>query len=148
MFKPSVPRRWLFFIAAMVWVFAAYRVMLLALKFAPLSPLPVWLNLFLGFAGFGLFFFFVFSKVSRRYIKRIACLKQENPCFFAFFGWKSYLMISIMMTMGILFARFEVLPVFLQGIFYISLSGCLLLSAILFTTAGIRFRGRPDDCIE
>ena len=138
--KPAVPRRWLFFIAAAVWGFAAYRVLLLALKFAPQSPFPLWEVLILGLAGFAVFFNFVFLKVSRKYISRIACLKQENPCIFAFFGWKSYLLIAIMSSMGILIARFHVMPEFLQGIFYIALSGSLLMSALMFINAGILYK--------
>lgn len=145
--KPSVPRRWLFFIAAAVWGFAAYRVLMLALKFAPDAPFPLWEVIVLGLLGFAVFFNFVFLRVSRKYIRRIACMKQENPCFFAFFGWKSYLLIAVMASMGILFARFHLMPMFLQGIFYIALGGSLLMSAVMFLNAGILYRGkRPDDC--
>jgi hypothetical protein len=145
--KPSVPKRWLFYIAAAVWGFAAYRVLMLALEFAPEAPFPLWEVLILGIAGLVVFFNFVFLRVSRKYIRRIACMRQENPCFFAFFGWKSYLLIAIMSVMGILFARFHLLPVVLQGIFYIALGGSLLLSAMMFLNAGILYDGRiPDDC--
>jgi len=145
--KPSVPKRWLFFIASAVWAFAAYRVLMLALKFAPEAPLPLWEVIVLGMVGFLVFFNFVFLKVSRKYILRISCLRNENPCLFAFFGWKSYLLIAVMASMGILFARFHLLPVFLQGIFYIALGGSLLMSALMFLNAGILFGGRrPKDC--
>lgn len=146
-YKPGVPKRWLFFIAAMVWGFAAYRVLLVALKFIPLAPMPVWEVVVFGIIGFALFFNFVFLKVSRKYIRRIACLRQENPCLFAFFGWKSYLLIALMSSMGIVSARFHLMPVFLQGIFYIALGSSLLMSALMFLNAGILYDGkRPDDC--
>ncbi|NTW26247.1 MAG: hypothetical protein HGA37_16220 [Lentimicrobium sp.] len=145
--KPSVPRRWLFYIAAAVWGFAAYRVLVLALRFAPASPFPLWEVILLGAVGFIVFFNFVFLKVSRKYIRRISCLKSENPCFFAFFGWKSYLLISVMASMGILFARFHLMPMFLQGIFYLALGFSLLISALMFINAGIFYSGkRPEDC--
>lgn len=145
--KPSVPRRWLFFIGAAVWGFASYRVLMLALKFAPEAPFPLWEVILFGLVGFVVFFNFVFLRVSRKYIRRIACLKQGNPCVFAFFGWKSYLLIAVMASMGILFARFHLMPEFLQGIFYIALGGSLLMSALMFLNAGILYRGiRPKDC--
>jgi hypothetical protein len=146
-FKPGVPRQWLFFIAAFVWGFAAYRVLMLAVKFAPMAPMPIWEVVVSGIIGFAVFFNFVFLKVSRKYIRRIVCLKQENPCFFAFFGWKSYLLIALMSSMGILFARFHLMPLFLQGIFYIALGGSLLMSALMFLNAGIFYdKRRPGDC--
>jgi hypothetical protein len=145
--KPGVPRQWLFFTAALVWGFAAYRILLLALKFAPMAPMPIWEVIVSGIIGFAVFFNFVFLKVSRKYIRRIVCLKQENPCFFAFFGWKSYLLIALMSSMGILFARFHLMPVFVQGIFYIALGGSLLMSALMFLNAGIFYnKNRPEDC--
>jgi hypothetical protein len=145
--KPSVPKRWLFYAGALVWGFAAYRVLLLAIRFAPASPFPLWEVIILGMVGLAVFFNFVFLRVSRKYIRRIACLKQQNPCIFAFFGWKSYLLIALMSSMGILFARFHLLPLFLQGIFYIALGGSLLLSALMFLNAGIVYDGNiPGDC--
>ncbi|MBK6345758.1 MAG: hypothetical protein IPN08_06340 [Bacteroidales bacterium] len=145
--KPSVPKRWLFFVGASVWGFAAYRVLLLAIRFVPEAPFPQWEVIILGIAGLAVFFNFVFLRVSRKYIRRIACLRQQNPCIFAFFGWKSYLLIALMSSMGILFARFHLLPLFLQGIFYIALGGSLLLSALMFLNAGIIYDGNiPGDC--
>ncbi len=144
-FKPAVPKRWLFFIAATVWAFAAYRVLLLALRFAPESPFPLWEVIIFGIVGFMAFFYFVFLRVSRKYIHRIACLRNENPCLFAFFGWKSYLLIALMASMGILFARFHLLPVYLQGIFYIALGGSLFVSALMFLNAGILYHHRSED---
>jgi hypothetical protein len=141
--KPAVPKRMLFFVAATVWTYAAFRVFSLACSFAPEGPLPLWLVGVLGLAGLAVFFNFVFLKVSRKYIARIARLEQKNPCIFAFFGWKSYLMIAIMATLGILFARYQVIPVFLQGIFYIALSGSLFLSALMFINAGFLYKD-PD----
>lgn len=145
--KPSVPKRWLFFAGAAAWGYAAYRVLLLAIRFVPEAPFPQWEVIISGMAGLAVFFNFVFLRVSRKYIRRIACLKQQNPCIFAFFGWKSYLLIALMSSMGILLARFHLLPVFLQGIFYIALSGSLLLSALMFLNAGIVYDGSiPGDC--
>lgn len=139
-FKPAVPKRILFFAAASVWAFAAYRVFLLALRYIPEGPLPVWVITVLGLAGIAVFFNLVFLRVSRKYIRRIAEMEQKNPCFFAFFGWKSYLLIAFMAGMGIVFAQYDVIPLFLQGIFYISLSGSLLLSALMFINAGVLYR--------
>lgn len=143
--KPAVPKRWLFFLAAAVWAYAAYRIFKLAIRFVPEGPFPIWLEIALGLIGFAVFFNFVFLKVSRKHILRIAAMEEKNPCLFAFFGWKSYLLIAIMATMGIFFARFELLPLYLQGIFYIALSGSLFMSAIMFINAGLLYEDKDPE---
>lgn len=120
---------------------------MLAIRFVPESKFPLWQVLILGLVGFVIFFNLVFLKVSRKYIHRIACLESEKPCFFAFFGWKSYLLITFMASMGIVFARFHLMPESLQGIFYLALGISLLISALMFVKAGIFYSGnRSDDC--
>jgi len=58
-------------------------------------------------------------------------------------------MITVMASMGILFARFHLMPLFLQGIFYVALGISLLISALMFINAGIFYPAkRPDDCEE
>ena len=138
--KPGVPKRWLFFMAALVWAYAAYRVLKMAMQFVPESSLPLWGVIALGLIGFVIFFKLVFQKVSKKHIRRISTMEEKKPCLFAFFGWKSYLLIAIMVSMGILFARMEVLPLSLQGIFYIALGSSLFLSALMFLNAGIFYR--------
>jgi hypothetical protein len=144
-YKPAVPKRWLFFLAAAVWAYAAFRVFKLAILYVPEGPFPMWMEIVFGLIGFAVFFNFVFLKVSRKYIQRIAAMEQKNPCLFAFFGWKSYLLIAVMASAGILFARYEVIPVFMQGIFYIALSGSLFMSAMMFVNAGILYRETQEN---
>ncbi|MCK9449048.1 MAG: hypothetical protein M0Q41_08735 [Bacteroidales bacterium] len=138
--RPTVPKRFLFFIGAVIWAYAAYRVSKLALKYISDINLPVWLTGLLGLVSLAVFFRFVFLNVSRRYIQRIRLLKAEKPCVFAFFGWKSYLLILLMIFMGVIFAKYEVIPYAIQGIFYIALSGSLCISALMFLKAGIDYK--------
>ncbi len=138
--KPGVPKRWLFFMAALVWAYAAYRVLKMALKFAPQSSLPLWVVVALGLIGFVIFFKLVFLRVSEKHIHRISSMEQKKPCLFAFFGWESYLLIVVMVSMGIFFARMEIIPLSLQGIFYIALGSSLLTSAFMFFNAGIHYK--------
>lgn len=138
--KPGVPKRWLFFMAAIVWGYAAFRVLKMAFQFAPESSLPLWVVIVLGLMGFVIFFYFVFLKVCRKHIRRISSMEEKKPCLFAFFGWESYLLIAVMVSMGVIFARMELIPLYLQGIFYIALGGSLFLSALMFLNAGISYR--------
>ncbi len=143
--KPGVPKRWLFFIAAAFWAYAAFRVLKMAWLFVPEGSLPLWEVITFGMIGFVIFFNFVFLKVCRKHIRRITSMGQKNPCLFAFFGWKSYLLIAIMVSMGILFAHMQLIPVHLQGIFYIALGGSLLFSAIMLLNAGILYHESKSD---
>lgn len=138
--KPGVPKRWLFYMAALVWAYAAFRVLKMAVKFAPQSSMPLWVVVALGLIGFVIFFKLVFQKVSEKYIYRISSMEQKKPCLFAFFGWENYLLIVVMVSMGIFFARMEIIPLSLQGIFYIALGSSLLTSAFMFLNAGIFYR--------
>lgn len=147
--KPGVPKRVLFFMAALIWAYAAFRVLMMAWLNAPESSLPMWKVIAFGLIGFVIFFNFVFLKVCRKHIRRISSMEQKKPCLFAFFGWKSYLLIALMVSMGILFARMKLIPPFLQGIFYIALGVSLLFSAIMLLNAGIFYHeSKPDKAIK
>lgn len=143
--KPGVPKRWLFFIAALVWAYAAFRVFKMAWLYAPDASLPMWEVIVFGLIGFVVFFNFVFLKVCRKHIRRITSMGKRNPCLFAFFGWKSYLLIAFMVSMGILLAHLHLIPLFLQGIFYIALGGSLLFSALMLLNAGILYHESKSD---
>lgn len=139
-FKPSVPRRCLFFMAAFVWAFASWRVLMAALASLLQAPVSLWVDLLLGIAGFAVFFRMVFLRVSRRHIRRITALSSNRPCAFAFFGWKSYLLIAAMVFSGIMVSRLHLLPAFAEGIFYMALGLSLLLSSGMLASAGFRYR--------
>ena len=138
--KPGVPKRWLFFIAAMFWAYAAYRVLGLVRLYMTESTMSQWEVITFGLIGLVIFFNLVFKKVCRKHIHRITFMEQKNPCFFAFFGWKSYLLIAMMVCMGIFFSRIHLMPVVFQSVFYIALGGSLFFSAIVLLNAGILYR--------
>ncbi len=137
--KPALPKRLLFFIGAFVWAYAAFRVWKLAISFLAGVQWSLWLLIVWGIGGTALFFRFLFYKISKRYIQRIIDLPTDKPCLFAFFGWKSYLLILLMISMGILLLKFELIPFYLQGLFYMVLGSSLFISALMFFIAGIKF---------
>lgn len=136
--KPGVPKQVLFFIAASFWGFASYRILHVAVGLLIHSGHSLWYAISGGVIGFVLFYRFVFYRVSNRYINRIRLLDIRRPCLFSFFDLRGYILMSIMITCGILFSRYVHLPVGYVAGFYLSLGLSLLVSAGQYIVAGIR----------
>lgn len=144
--KPGVPKIVLIILGASVWAFAAYRIIGLGIRMIEHHALHHWLNYLIGLAGFIPFFLLVFRKVSRRYVTRIINHKYERPCLFGFFDVRGYILMSFMISMGILVSRWNLIPELYKGTFFISLGLSLLASAIFYIAEGIKFiRRRKED---
>ena len=51
---------------------------------------------------FGSFFYLLlFARISKKHITRINLIEIDNPCFFSFFNFRSYLLMAIMISGGI-----------------------------------------------
>lgn len=138
-FKPGAPKIVLIALGAFLWLFAAYRILKLGIGAIEHHALHHWLNYFIGFLGFIPFFMLVFRKVSSRYISRIIHHKSRKPCIFAFFDLKGYIIMSFMITMGILVSHWSLIPDIYKGTFFISLGLSLMASAIYYIAEGIRY---------
>lgn len=146
--KPSVSKRFLCLTGAAIWAFAGYRVLKITVKAISLSTVSSWIIIPAGLIGLAIFFTLVFRRVTKRNVKRIDSMKSEKPCIFAFISWKSYLMIFFMIGLSVLVERFQLMPPFVAGVFFIALGGSLLLSAIILIYAGFTTRGPSvkNDC--
>ena len=47
------------------------------------------------------FYILLFAGISKKHITRINLIKIDNPCFFSFFNFRSYLLMAIMISGGI-----------------------------------------------
>jgi hypothetical protein len=137
--KPGVPKPVLIALGAALWGFAAFRILKLGFIFIEAHALHHWLNYLIGFAGFVPFFMLVFRKVSLRYITRIINLPQRRPCMFAFFDLRGYIMMSFMITLGILVSHWKLIPDLYKGTFFISLGLSLLASSVFYIIEGVQF---------
>jgi hypothetical protein len=144
-YKPGAPKIVLIILGASLWAFASYRILKLGIQMIELHALHHFLNYLIGIAGFFPFFLLVFRKVSRRYIKRIITHKYERPCVFGFFDLRGYILMTFMITMGIMISRWKVIPDIYKGTFFISLGLSLLASAIFYIVEGIKFIGSRHD---
>lgn len=137
--KPGVPKAVLIALGATLWGFAAYRILKMGFIFIEKHALHHFVNYLIGIAGFVPFFLLVFRKVSLRYITRIKNLPQRRPCMFAFFDVRGYIMMSFMITMGILVSHWKLIPELYKGTFFISLGLSLLASSIFYIVEGVQF---------
>lgn len=107
--------------------------MLLFLAFSWLSAAPN-INIYL-YAGAGIVLallvrHFGFLKIVDKNMKRILQMNGKK-CLFAFISWKSYLIIAVMVTMGVLL-RHSMIPKKDLAILYIGIGLALILSSVRY----------------
>jgi len=130
-FTPSVPRRWLWLLAGLMW--SAVGILLCTMA-------GLWLYHVDGprivagaSAGFGsgvVIYKFGFSRIARKNINRIA-QKPGRVCVFAFQAWQSYVLIALMITLGIIL-RHSSLPRAVLAHIYSAIGTALVLSSSLY----------------
>jgi hypothetical protein len=128
--KPGVRKNWLQLTAGLIW----FGVGLMLISFASrwlkpvASPTLLWLIL----AGCVLaiaIYFFGFSKMAVKNIKRIYQLEGEKICLFAFQRWTSYPLVAFMISLGIYLRVYSPIPKPQLAIFYLGIGGGLSLSS-------------------
>jgi hypothetical protein len=136
----SVPKRVLFFAAAFVWGFAAYRILTLGFVDVLNNTKSYWINISIGLIGAYFFFKYVFYKMYLKHTKRIINSKFQQLCFFSFFDTKGYLIMTFMIIGGITLRKAHIIPSIYLGTFYMTLGVSLLLASISFMYSGIRYQ--------
>jgi len=131
--NPAVPRAWLLILAGLMWM--AVGLMLSRFAYNWLSILPqtaAWPPALLGVALAVVIYRFGFGNIARKNAQRIHAL-TEKVCLFAFQEWKSYLIIVVMMTTGILL-RSSSIPRQWLAVLYVAIGGGLFLSSFHYYT--------------
>jgi hypothetical protein len=130
-YKPAVERKYLILISGLIWV--AIGIMLNALAISWLTEWHfnrTWLYTVAGIILALIIHHFGFLKVVDKNLGRIKSLNPRT-CVFAFMSWKSYLLVIIMITMGILL-RHSPIPRNFLSIIYIGIGLALVLSSIRY----------------
>ncbi len=131
-YKLSVSKRNLLLIAGIAWTVAGLILTGRGLTylFQHGDFLGWWLA---GGLLFGiLFYILLFADISHRHIIRIRGLSVPYPCAFSFFGFRSYLMMALMISVGIILNRFDVINKIWLYNFYVTMGVPLLISASQF----------------
>lgn len=132
---PKASRRVLLFIAALMWTFAGS--MLLYRGFTMGSHAAA--RLFFCMMAGGLFYLLLFARISTKHVIRIVNLKSDHPCIFSFFSIKSYIMMTVMITGGIMLRRSALIGQENLSLGYMIMGIPLLLSAFRFYYNGFMY---------
>jgi hypothetical protein len=133
--KFPVPRQWLFFAIAAVWLLASVKVFMTAWEGILSSGFPVMYFVLVSFVGSMIFTRLVFLKITAKYIYRIHNMENERPSIFSMFSLRSYLLLVFMITMGITFKYLDIIPVYLLSMFLGALGLSLFTSSMHFLRA-------------
>lgn len=131
-YKPSVSRHNLLFIAGLAWTTAGGMLMWRGLDYEIRHSAHLWINILIGVLIGIPFYFILFAKISHKHINRIKGLSIPYPCAFSFFNVRSYIMMMLMITSGILLRKFDVIDREYLFTFYIGMALPLLISAFRF----------------
>ena len=136
-YKPAAEKNLLVLMAGIIWV--GVGIMLLVLAFSWLEA-DAGSNIYL-FGGVGLVLallvhHFGFLRIVDKNLKRIIPMTGKK-CVFSFITWKSYLLIIVMMTMGIML-RHSSIPKPYLAIIYTAIGLALILSSFRYMRVFIR----------
>jgi hypothetical protein len=137
--KPGIPKRYLLFVAGMVWTFAGGMLLFKGISIFKNYQDLLWLKITGSTITGILFYLFLFSKISVKHIRRIFGLDIDRPCLFSFFNLKSYIIMSVMITSGIVLRKFEVISLNYLSILYVTMGIPLFISAFRFYYYGLFF---------
>jgi hypothetical protein len=150
--NPSVHNHWLFLAAGLVW--SGVGILLCALAYGWLVNAHSSWALWMGAAGLALavvIYRFGFAHIARSNIQRLHGF-IEKACLFAFFPWKSYLLMVGMMGLGMAL-RNSPIPKFYLALLYESIGGAMILSSLHYylpalTTARARWQSNAAPAAE
>ncbi len=130
-YKPAVKRKYLFLLSGIMWATIGIMLNILAIKWlSEFHVADTWLYIVAGVILALIIHHFGFLKIVDKNLGRIKSL-DPRTCVFAFMSWKSYMLVIIMITMGILL-RHSPIPRNLLSIIYVGIGLALLLSSIRY----------------
>ena len=131
-----VSKRVLLAIASFVWLSAGFNVARIGIaeyadNFTPL--LPLWTVLVF------IPFFFMFRQMVKKNTRRILAYESERVLFLKFFTLKSYILIAVMMSLGMVLRGVSAVPRMFIAFFYTGLGCALFLAGVHFAVLCIAF---------
>jgi drug/metabolite transporter (DMT)-like permease len=129
--KPAVSKHWLFIIAGIMW--SAVGLMLIWRAVGWYSAIEGdWaiVMVLLGVALALAVYYFMFSKIARKNLKRL-CQHPDKVCLFAFQSWQGYLIIVFMVSLGI-GLRNSPFPKPWLAVIYTGIGGGLFIASLHF----------------
>ena len=137
--KPVTSRRNLLFIAALVWTFAGGMLLTKGILMGIQTDFML-VRIVASMIAGAVFYSILFSKISNKHIARIIRLKNDRPCIFSFFNFRSYLMMTVMISMGVFLRKSGIISPFYLSILYVTMGIPLFASAFRFYYSGINYQ--------
>jgi hypothetical protein len=132
-FKPAVSKSFLLFLAGFIWI--AVGIMLTSFATRWLIAYGKSLALLYAAVGLGLslvIHHYGFLRIVDKNLGRISKMEGKR-CAFSFITWRSYIIVAMMITMGIML-RHSAIPKQYLSILYIGIGMALILSSIRYFT--------------
>ena len=130
-FKPAVNKNFLLFLAGFMWI--AVGVMLTSFATRWLIAYGKSLALLYAAVGLGLslvIHHYGFLRIVDKNLGRISKMEGKR-CAFSFITWRSYIIVAMMITMGIML-RHSAIPKQYLSVLYIGIGMALILSSIRY----------------
>lgn len=134
----NISKRYLFYLAGTLWIFAGIMVFSIGLRALVRSWAP-WEAL-VAATIFLLFYFLVFAPLVKKHECRIASDERAQMPWWAFFDKQGYLFIAAMMPLGIALRLSGLVPQCFFAFFYTGIGAALLLCGLQFFHVGFRHR--------
>ncbi len=128
---PATKKVYLHLLAGLLWAGVGIMLVSLAAKWLQIPDLVK--AVLLALAGLALaaaIYFFGFSVLAKKNIRRIEAYQQEKVCVFAFQKWTSYPLILFMVALGLYLRIYSPIPKPILAILYIGLGVSLFLSSL------------------
>lgn len=141
-FKPAVAKRTLLLIAGCAWSIAG--VILISRALVQLIAINhyLFIDLIVGIILGMVFYILMFARISKKHITRITLIRIDNPCFFSFFNFRSYLLMTIMITAGVTVRKLEIVNREILYTFFLTMGIPLLISAYRFFYSWVKNKTR------
>lgn len=120
----------LLLLASVVWLIAGFNVLKIGIE-TYANYLSV-INFLLSVLVFLIFWFMVFHKLTIKHTERISNYTKDRQFILNFFDLKSFLIMAVMITGGLLIRKFSLLPDRFIAAFYTGLGSALFLAGVFF----------------
>lgn len=134
----KVKKENLFWIAGIVWGIAGYNVLKIGLEEYSKRVTPI--NILFSVLVFCAFWFLIFKKMADKHEIRIYGLAGEMQSVFKFFDAKSYIIMIVMMSFGIIVRKFDLASAGFIAVFYTGLGSALALAGLYFFLKFVKAR--------
>ena len=131
-YKPGIPKRYLLLVAAFLWTVAGGMLLFRGFSMLKFNSIKILMEESACIVGGVIFYRIMFSGISLKHINRIVNLEIERPCAFSFFNWRSYAMMTVMISMGVTLRLSGIVPLNYLSLFYLAMGTPLFLSAFRF----------------